>query len=383
MKEMFKRWFLMLMNNRGETPTGAEDSTSEENTEDSSMEDLIEESLSEDSNEEGKSDDVSNENTENKEGADEEKSTDAEGEGKENKDDATSIDDPELEIDEVDGKKVMMKTSEIKSTIKWLQENRQSIAGSMQIRDLAIKHPEFGKLINSVIDNAIGDDLKINDEYVTSTLNKLEAKVEKIEEKIEEKDDDIEEAEAMLEELDPDSSQAMLLKKNIKIMKSQKAQLKDQASKIDAISEKIEGIDKVNQESKKSVEEAKANEERDRLRKVFDAEYDSLIKDKINFIDDGEKQRFNSGVRSLVADQSAKIKTDEDFKKVISESVKIVKKQLEDYHAAIRNDYLRKKGELKDEKKVTKEKTPPEEDMNQGTLEKTLEDMLTEGEAEG
>lgn len=358
---------IILRDPNTETEGGAPNEESIENQPEQSMEDLINEGLSQEP-EEGIDTEVP-----------ESDDTSKEGEGEETPEKPAADDDPEIELDyEENGEKVKMKMSEIKASIKWIKENSQSIAGSMKVRELAIKNPEFGKLLNQVIESSVGENETINTEYVSNSLKALEVKSEKIEEKVEEKDADIEEAEAMLEELDPDSNQYLTLKKSIKIMKSQKETLKDALSKIDSITSKLDGMDQKNADAVKQTEETKMQEEINKAKKTFDNEYTSLIKD-VEFIDDGEKQRFQNEVKKLVAGQSAKIANDDDYKKVISESVKIATKALEDYHEAVRVDYLKKKGKLPKDK-PKEEITTPEGDLNQDSLEKELEKMLTEGE---
>lgn len=370
MDEMLRKWFPMLMNNRGEvntpedTPpeTPPEGETPPEET--PSMEDLINEGLSEETHPEDTP------------------PPETPPEDTEKPPETPPEDDQDFDLGyEEDGKKVTMKASEVKANLKWMKENSQTIGGAMKVRELAFKNPEFGKLLNSVIEKSVGENDSINNEYVTNSLKALEAKVENVENVIEDKDEDIEEAETILEELDPDSSQAMIMKKNIKIMKTQKAQLKEFKSSLDAVTVKLEGIDKKAADQTKSVEDAKHNESVAAHKKTFDNEYEVQTKE-VKFIDDSEKQRFQNEVKKLVAGQSAKIANDEDFKKVIGESVKTVTKNLEEYHQAIKNDYLRKKGKLpKDEPKI--KEIVPDELLTQESLEKELERQLMEGVEKG
>lgn len=390
MKELLEKLFPLLMNNRGEVDTStAEESSSAENTSEDvtpSMEDLISESLEDESlggnKNEGNNDSVSSEDNEDKDSKDEVKDEKKETvESNDGKD--KTEDDPEIELDYEgeDGKPARMKMSEVKQSLKWIKENSQTVAGALKIRQLANDNPEFGKLVNAVFENSISEDGKINNDYVSKSLKALDAKAEKVEEAIEDKDEDIEAAEAYLEELDPDSSEAMIWKKNIKLMKAQKEQLKNALNKIDSITEKIEGIDKKNEDSEKASKQAEHQKQVETYRKTFENEYSEGIKG-IEFINDGEKKRFEAQVRNLVAGQSDKIVNDEAFKKIIKESVKAVHDELKSYHESIRNDYLKKKGKTKT-KPETKEKTDPNKEVNQESLEAEIEKLLMEGEGEG
>jgi len=380
MKELFKKLFWMLMNERGEVNVSDDDANDDDDDSDENdktMEDLISESIAEGEDKDDKKDDVSGENDKNKKGEDEKKNK--EGDGESNQDD-----DPEVELDyEEDGKKAKMKMSEIKSTLKWLKENRQPIGGAMKVRELALANPEFGDLLNNVISKSIGEKGEVNKDFIAKTLKSFDVVADKIDDKIEDKDADIEEAEAMLDELDPESSQAMVLKKNIKIMKAQKSQLKEALGKIDSISSRLEGLDKKTNEDKQKVETQKYQATVEETKKIFNDEYESSTKENIEFINDSEKQKFQSEVKKLVAGQSAKIANNDDFKKVIRESVKIAKKNLEDYHEAIRTDYLKRKKKLPSENKKQEENPDPDKVMNLESLTAEVERQLVEGDGKG
>jgi len=368
----------MLMNERGEVENTGEEVFS--------MEDLVNESLEEgavenENNTEGNEENLSTENNTNKEGENEDTNTENKGDATKDNDANTNKDeDPEIEMDyEEDGQKVKLKLSEIKSNLKWLKENGKALGGAMKVRELALKNPEFGKLMEGIISKSFGEDDTLNTDFVSKTLKTLEAKADVVEDRIEDKDEDIEEAEALLEELDPDSSQAMILKKNIKIMKAQKEKLKGALSKIDNFASKLEGIDKKNQDAIQAKENETYQAAVNAAEKVFKDGYTEATKE-VAFINDSEKQQFEKQVKKLVAGQADKIANDDDYKRIISESVKIAKKNLEDYHQEIRNDYLRKKNKLpKEEKKQNNQNTETEEDVNQESLEKFILSDLESG----
>ena len=376
MKKYFKL-FSRLRNNRGEVDGSGE-------PEEKEMQDLIEDAMSEGDTDNDKpaGENEDDGKPQEEEGGEAGKEGEDEGEGEKNKGEEEE-EDPEIELgyDASDGVKAKMKMSEVRSTLKWLKDNNQSIAGAMKLRELAIKNPEFGKMMNQVISKSVSEDGQLNPEFISNTLKSLEVKADKIEDKIEDKDEDIDEAEALLEELDPDSSQAMVLKKNIRIMKAQKKQLADALKKIDDISQKLDGIDKKHTESNQARESEARDKEVSRIKDMFDRTVNEQTKEGYSFVDSHERGQFLNEVKKIVSGQPDKIGNDDSFKKIVSEAVKAAYKKIEDRRQSVIADYLKKKGD-KPKVKRKEDNIPDAEDkdMSQETLENILEEQLSQEE---
>lgn len=267
------------------------------------------------------------------------------------------IEDPEHELDfelEEGKGKHKLKLSELRETAKFLHSNKRSIGSTMKIREMATKNPDFGKLINSVIDRSFGKDEVYNGEFVSKTLASLDAKAEKIDDKIDETDDDIKQAEDLLnsDDIDPDSVQSQVLKNNIAAMKSTKAQLTKALKKIDDVSAKFGDVEKSHQTFITDQGKAEEDKETDRVSNIFTKEF-KVITDKsrenaYKFIDDEDRQDFERKVRNIVASESGKkdstIKTDEDFVKLIKSASESIYKRISGIRESYVNDYIRSKG---------------------------------------
>lgn len=267
------------------------------------------------------------------------------------------IEDPEHELDfefEEGKGNHKLKLSELKDTAKFLHQNRRSLGSSLKIRDMATKNPEFGKLLNNVIEKSFGKDEVYNGEFVSKTLASLDAKAEKIDEKIDEQDDDIKKAEELLnsDDIDPDSVQAQVLKSNIAAMKSTKAQLTKALKKIDDVSAKFGDVEKSHQTFIADQGKAEEDKEVSRISDIFTKEF-KVITDKgrenaYKFVDDEDRQDFEAKVRNIVSRESGKkdstVKTDEDFVKLIKSASESVYKRISGIREGHVNDYIRSKG---------------------------------------
>ena len=97
-----------------------------------------------------------------------------------------TIEDPEHEVDfelEAGKGKAKIKLSELKDTAKWIHENRGTLQSMLKHRQMAAKYPEFGKVMDAVINKSFDGD-KFNGEFVNKTLATLEGKAEKLKKKL-------------------------------------------------------------------------------------------------------------------------------------------------------------------------------------------------------
>ena len=296
--------------------------------------------------------------------------------------------DPEQELDfEIEeGKgKAKLKTSELKDTAKWVHQNRQMLASMLKHREMATKFPEFGKAMNTLIEKSFNGN-ELNTEFVTKTLTALEGKVEKAEEKVEEKDALIDEMQAQLEDLDQDSPQANILKKSIAFQKGLKAEFSKQMAagqkRIDAMEAKLNSVEKGQKDFYSEQEKTGQADEEKRLSRMYEKEIGALTstdkQDGYKFTDEDERKEFDQAVRASVATNSANVKDDESFVKLIQASAKAAYEKMAQRRESWVNEYLKKKGELPKEtpkKKEEKKETDPLEG-------KTIGEALAEAMAE-
>jgi hypothetical protein len=263
--------------------------------------------------------------------------------------------DPEYEMDfelEPGKGKHKFKLSDLKQTASWVHANKETIQGQLKLRELATKHPEFGKLINEVITKSFNEKGELNSEFVIQRLKSLDAKSEAIEEDIEDKDDEIKKAEELLksDEIDPDSVQAKVLRSNIAAMKAQKANLNKALDKITEISKRFETVEKGQKDFLTKHEEEVGAVEVKRLSGVFNKTFGAMTdpnkQDGFKFIDEDEAKDFEKRVREMVSSGAADIKDDEGFVKLIQDSVKAVWERTSKLRESAVNDYLRSKGKF-------------------------------------
>ncbi len=287
------------------------------------------------------------------------------------------IEDPEHELDYEfeEGKgKHKLKLSELKDAAKFLHQNKKSLGSSFKIREMATKNPEFGKLLNGVINRSFnGKDEVYNNEFVSKTLASLDAKAEKIDDELDETDSDIKQAEDLLnsEDIDPDSVQAQVLKSNIAAMKSTKAQLTKALKKIDDVSAKFGSVEESHKTFIDSQGKAEEDKEVTRVSGIFNKEFDAITdkgrKKAYKFVNDAQLQRFENEVRDIVANGSktgSGVKTDEDFVKLIKSASEAAYKEIVDLRESAVNDYIRKKGD-KPQGDALKDTTVSEENMKE------------------
>lgn len=300
-----------------------------------------------------------------------------------------TIEDPEHEMDfelESGKGKHKLKTSQLKSMASEIFKNKNAYNYGLAMLDAGTKHPEFKTMIDKIVSMSFKDLKDFQPENVTKILSALEGKTEKIEEKIEDKDQLIADMEAQLDDLDADSPQAVILRKSIAYQKNLKAQFQKQLGegqkRIDALEAKLNGLEKTHKDFLSEQEKADSTVEVKRLSGIFEKEIGALTsaekKDGYKFTDDDERKEFDTAVRNSVAANSANIKSEEDFVKLIQSSSKAVYDKMAMRREAIVNDYLKKKGQVpKKEEEPPKEKEK-EKDPNEG---KTLGEIMAESEA--
>src|SRR3990167_1026730 len=262
---------------------------------------------------------------------------------------------PEYEMDfelEAGKGKHKFKLSDLKETASWIHANRDTIQGQLKLRDLATKHPEFGKLINGVITKSFNEKGELNSDFVIQRLKSLDEKAAAIEENIEDKDDEISKSEELLKsgEIDPDSVQAQVLKSNIAAMKAQRANLNKALAKIDEVTKKFGEVEKGQKDFLTKHENEVNSVEVKRLSGLFSKTFGALTdpnkKDGYKFIDETEAKDFEKQVRDMVSSGSKEVKDDEAFVKLIESSGKAVWERTSKLREAAVNDYLRSKGKL-------------------------------------
>lgn len=302
------------------------------------------------------------------------------------------VDDPEHEMDfELeDGKgKAKFKTSELRENTKWLNENKKTLASMFRYRDMVTKHPEFGKVMNGVIEKSFNGE-NLNKEFVDKAILMLEGKADEVKDKIEEKDDLIDEMNSQLNDLDPESPQALILKKSIAYQKGLKAELKKQGSdaqkRIDALEAKLNTVDKKHTDFLSSQEKAETTVEVKRISEIYSKEIGTLTdkekKDGYVFIDEDEQKEFDAAVRSGVAANSKTATDDASFVKLIHATAKAVYEKMSKRRESWVNDYIKKKGKppLEKEKETPKKKTDEEEDPLKGkTIGQAIADEMFAG----
>jgi len=286
----------------------------------------------------------------------------------------------DFELVEGEGKK-KFKLSELRDTAKYLHDNRNTLAASLKIRELATKSPDFAKLMNSVIKGSFNEKEEVNPEFITKTQAALDAKADAVEEKIDDTDEDIKAAEELLDsdEIDPDSVQAQVLKKNIAAMKASKNQLTKALAKIDDISSKFEKVEKSQQTFMSDQENADANKEIDRISGLFNKEFNSIVDPKkeggFKFVDDEERNDYEAKVRDVVSKGSEGIKNDEEFVKLVKASSQAVYDRLKQVRENAVNDYIRSKGG-----KITKDGDAPKDTaVSVENMEKQLAALEKDG----
>lgn len=259
-----------------------------------------------------------------------------------------------FEMEEGKGKHKLT-LQDLKETAAFLHNNRNSLAASLKIREMATKNPAFGKLINSIIEKSHdGAEGAYNEEFVNKITTSLDAKADKVEDKIDETDEDIKFAEDLLnsDAIDPDSVQAQVLKNNIKVMKANKAQLTKTSAKIDELISKVGGVEKSHKTFLTDTEKAAETKEIDRVSGMFDKEFNILTDPKrekgYTFPDEEAQKDFEKKVRDVVSSESGKtdttIKTDEDFVKLIRNTSEAVYKRIQSIRETYVNDYIKSKG---------------------------------------
>ncbi len=295
--------------------------------------------------------------------------------------------DPEHEMDfEVEeGKgKAKMKLSEMKDTAKWIRENGVMINSYLKTREMANKHPEYGKLLNGVITRSFDENGNFNKEFAEKTLATLEGKVGETEDKIEEKDDLIEKMQSQLNDLDPESPQAKVLSDSIVYQKNLKAEFKRQLGeankKIDELDKKLSTVDKKHAYFLSQQENAETAVEVKRLSGVYEKEIGTLTegfkKDGFDFDDEDEQKEFDVTVRNGVTVNSKDIKDDAEFVKLIHATAKAVKDKISKRRESSVTKYLSKKGQPPKKEETPKKK----EEVNDDPLEgKTMGEVLAEG----
>lgn len=293
--------------------------------------------------------------------------------------------DPEHELDfemEPGKGKAKFKTSELKEAAKFIHANKDSIAGALKIREMAAKHPEFGKILQTVIGKSFNGE-NFNQDFATKTLSALEGKAEKIEDKIDDKEDDIKEMQTLLDELDQDSPQAKILARNIANQKAQRSQLQNALNQINEMKSRVDGIEQKNTDFLKKQETEHTSVEVKRLSETFSKEIGALTdaqkKDGYKFIDADEQAEFDSTVRNIVASNAKNIKTDADFVKSIQDAAKAVYDKMSKRREAYVNDYLKKKGQTpktKDEEKPKQKKENDDDSLNGKTIGETIADAM-------
>lgn len=296
--------------------------------------------------------------------------------------------DPEHEMDfEVEeGKgKAKMKLSDLKGTAKWIRDNGRMIASYLKTREMANKHPEYGKLLDGVITRSFDDKGNFNKDFAEKTLSALEGKVDKVETKIEEKDELIDKMQGQLEDLDPDSPQAKVLKDSIAYQKNLKAEFKRQIGeankKIDDLAGKLTAVDKKHTDFLSEQDKAETTVEVKRISGIYEKEIGALTegfkKDGFEFDDDDERKEFDSAVRNTVAANSKDIKDDAGFAKLVQSTAKAVKDKISKRRESHVNKYLSKKGQPpKKEGEASKKKEEVNDDPLKG---KTMGEVLAEG----
>ena len=277
--------------------------------------------------------------------------------------------DPETELDfefEAGKGKAKMKLSELRDTAKWIHENKGTLSSMLKHREMVTKFPEFGKIMNTVIEKSFTGN-ELNKDFVSNTLATLEGKKEKIEDKLEDKDELIEEMHSQLEDLDPESPQAQILKKSIVYQKGLKAELRNQMKeskqRIDAMEAKLNGVEKKHTDFLSEQDNAEQKVEVKRISNIFKEEFGTLTdkekKDGYKFISEKVSKRFETEVRNAVAANSSAVKSDDDFRKLVRDTTSAIHKEYQDEGEIYINDYLKKKGQVPKEKE--KEPAKPDE----------------------
>lgn len=297
-----------------------------------------------------------------------------------------AVDDPEFEMDfepEAGKGKLKLKAAQLKAMAKELFENKNSYNYGRAMMDAGTKHPEFRTLIDKVVAMSFKDLKDFQPENVTKILAQLEGKAEKVEEQVEEKDALIDEMQSQLEDLDPDSPQAGILKKSIAYQKGLKAQFQKQLGegqkRIDALEAKLNGVEKTHKDFLSEQDKAESAVEVKRLSGVYDKEIGALTasdnKDGYKFSDDDERKEFDMAVRNSVAANSANIKDDESFVKLIQGSAKAVYEKMALRRESWVNGYLKKKGQVPKKEDELPKKKEDEKDPNEG---KTMGEILAD-----
>lgn len=301
-----------------------------------------------------------------------------------------AVDDPEYEMDfepEAGKGKLKLKSTQLKSMAKEVFENKNAYNYGLAMMDAGTKHPEFRTMIDKIVSMSFKDLKDFQPETVTKILSALEGKAEKVEEKIEEKDDLIDEMNKQLEDLDQDSPQAAILKKSILYQKNLKAQLQKQDAegqkRIDALEAKLNGVEKTHKDFLSEQDKAESAVEVKRLSGIYDKEIGALTaadkKDGYKFSDEDERKEFDMAVRNSVATNSANIKDDESFVKLIQGAAKAVYEKMAVRREAWVNEYLKKKGQVpKEKEEPPKKKEEEEKDPNEG---KSLGEIMADSGA--
>lgn len=300
-----------------------------------------------------------------------------------------SVDDPEYEMDfepEAGKGKLKLKSTQLKLMAKELFQNKNAYNYGLAMMDAGTKHPEFRTMIDKIVAMSFKDLKDFQPEAVTKILSALEGKAEKAEEKIEEKDDLIDEMNNQLDDLDPDSPQAAILKKSIAYQKGLKAQFQKQfgedQKRIDALEAKLNGVEKTHKDFLSEQDKAESAGEVKRLSGMYEKEIGALTsadkKDGYKFTDDDERKEFDTVVRNNVAANSANIKSDEDFVKLIQSSAKVAYDKMAARRESIVNDYLKKKGQVPKKEDEPPKKKEEDKDPNEG---KTMGEILADSGA--
>lgn len=253
---------------------------------------------------------------------------------------------------EVGGKKVKemvkAKLSEIREAAKFYHDNRDVVKLGLGLANQFKQAPAFAKLFDTIQAKMFKDG-KIDETFVTSTIDKLEAKQEQIQQKVDDQTDDIKEMQKDLEDLDPDSPQAKILKRNISALQATRTQLKQAMDSNKQLQDKIGGIEKFNTDRTNADKTAKTQAEEDSAIKLFDDTYKSITskdtKDAYHIEDAEEAQDFEDKVRRSVQRLAleGKIKNDQEFTSAIRESAKVAFEKYNQRNERVINSYLKTK----------------------------------------
>lgn len=287
------------------------------------------------------------------------------------------------------GQKITLE--EIKTTMKWLQDNNETIMGGISMNKYAADYPQFGKILTAIIHGSFGEDNKFNEAFTTKILAAVEAKEEQVEEQADEVDAEIAKIQKLLddEEVDPESVHGQSLKSSLISLKSMKKQLADNKKQLVEVNKRFDTQD---DDKTKAAEAQKTDDyekEKARYGKIFKDQIDLLIDPKdekaYKFLVEAESKEFDgivrAGVSKAILDKGLKAGEkfpEDDLKKLVVEHAKLAYDVITKKREAITQAYIKSKGGKlpvkKDEKEIPEAKEG--EDMNVGDLAEVIEKEL-------